>query len=200
MSRGAQGVDRGQVAINPTESDEPRLLRPFIVSGSSAGALPALDGIRAIAVVLVVIFHSYILSGAPITFLNTPFNGRKIDLTPYLSTGFVAVDLFFVLSGFLLSQYWLRADFLGRPRPSTAVYARRRIFRIVPAYYCCLLFMLLLLCPFVIDPEFVWSGLGLRMLLAHLLFVQHLFPITSGSYNANGALWTLTIEAMFYVL
>jgi len=80
------------------------------------------------------------------------------------------------------------------------MYARRRFFRIVPAYYCCLFLMLTLLCPFIIDPEFVYSRIGLAMLGAHVLFVQHLFPITSGSYNVNGALWTLTIEAIFYVV
>ena len=188
------------MTVGRSETSEPRILRPFLVSGSSAGSLPALDGIRAIAVILVVIFHCFVLTGAPIVLLNLPFGFGQIDLSPYFSTGFVAVDLFFVLSGFLLSQYWLRADYLGKPRPSTWTYARRRFFRIVPAYYCCLFLMLTLLVPFLIGPEFVYSRLGLAMFSAHLFFVQHLFPITSGSYNVNGALWTLTIEAMFYVL
>jgi peptidoglycan/LPS O-acetylase OafA/YrhL len=188
------------VIVAKTGPTEPKMLRPFVVSGSSAGSLPALDGIRAIAVILVVVFHCFVLTGAPVVLLNLPFGAGQLNLSPYLSTGFVAVDLFFVLSGFLLSQYWFRADYLGKPRPSTWTYARRRFFRIVPAYYCCIFLMLTLLCPFLIGPEFVYSRLGAAMFGAHLLFVQHLFPITSGSYNVNGALWTLTIEAMFYVL
>jgi peptidoglycan/LPS O-acetylase OafA/YrhL len=46
----------------------------------------------------------------------------------------------------------------------------------------------------------VWSELGLKTLLAHLTFTQYLFPITSSDYAINGSLWTLTMEAIFYVV
>ncbi|MCA1666566.1 MAG: acyltransferase, partial [Thermomicrobia bacterium] len=111
------------------------------------------------------------------------------------------VILFFVLSGFLLSQHWLHADFQGRPRPSARLYLRRRLLRIVPAYYACLFLTLLLLCPFLIPPARIYSGQGAFVLGAHLLFLQYIFPAAnSGSFNIHGHLWTLTIEMIFYLV
>jgi peptidoglycan/LPS O-acetylase OafA/YrhL len=104
------------------------------------------------------------------------------------------------LSAFLLSQHWLKADYLGQPRPSLKKYWRHRFFRIVPAYYACLFLMLLFLCPLLISPSVVYSAFGLKYLGAHLLFLQFLTPITSASYGINGSLWTLTLEMIFYLL
>ena len=42
------------------------------------------------------------------------------------------IDLFFVLSAFLLSQQFLRADFMNRERPSLRRYYRTRFLRIAP--------------------------------------------------------------------
>jgi len=175
-------------------------LNLFVVKSSSGSAVPYLDGIRGIAVIVIVVFHSWILSGAATVTVALPLTSSVIDLSPFLVTGYIGVDLFFVLSGFLLSQAWLKADFSSRPRPSISRYFRHRVFRIVPAYYACLFIMLLLFAPTLIPPEFIYSQLGVFLLGAHLLFLQHFFPISSGSYNVNGSLWTLSIEAIFYII
>ncbi len=173
----------------------------FVVSSSSGASLAYLDGIRAVAVILVVVFHVWALSGMPRFAMTTPVTHRGHDVTVFLGSGFVGVILFFVLSGFLLSQHWLHADFQGRPRPSTHVYFRRRLLRIVPGYYACLFLTLLLLCPFLIPPARIYSGQGAFVLGAHLLFLQYIFPsANSGSFNIHGHLWTLTIEMIFYLV
>lgn len=177
-----------------------KLLHLFIFQSGSGPNLGYLDGIRGVAVLLVIMFHCWILGGAPQVTVTIPLTNRAVNLVPYLSRGFVGVDLFFVLSGFLLSQAWLRADFQGKPRPSARRYFRHRMFRIVPGYYACLFIMLVFLTPALIPTVLVYSRLGFYTLAAHLLFLQYLFPITSADYSINGALWTLTMEATFYVV
>ena len=177
-----------------------RFVGLFVVSSSTGTSLAYLDGIRGVAVVLVVLLHAWIRSGAPSAAVALPVVGGRFDFAPFFKTGYVGVDLFFVLSGFLLSQYWLRADWAGAPRPSTRRYLRNRVFRIVPAYYFCLFLMLLLLTPALIPPELVYSSTGLFILGAHLTFTQFLFPLSAASYSINGPLWTLTMEMTFYLL
>ena len=176
------------------------MLRPFIVPSSSGNNLAFLDSLRGVAVLLVVIYHSWVFSGEPNVHLAIPGTGGAINLTPILFNGSAGVQLFFVLSAFLLSQPWLRADYRGQPRPSLRRYLRHRFFRIVPAYYCCLFLMLLLLVPAFIPITAVYSRDGARMLGIHLLFMQYFFPFTASSYGVNGSLWTLTIEMTLYLL
>lgn len=176
------------------------LNRPFQVDSVSATNLTQLDGLRARAVLMVVLFHTWALSGAPPMLWTPPLSHHIIVLSRYLSVGYIGVILFFVLSGFLLSQPWFASDYGGRPRPRIATYYRRRFLRIVPAYYACIFLMLVLLTPLLIAPEIVYSRLGLFILFAHLTFTQFLSPLSSADWSINGALWTLTMEATFYVI
>ncbi|MCA1670029.1 MAG: acyltransferase, partial [Thermomicrobia bacterium] len=185
------------VAATTTEKG---FLRLFSLPSSAGTKVPYLDGIRAIAVIFVVLAHVWALSGTPEVNVGNVFGGQPIRLAPYFGTMFVGVDLFFVLSGFLLSQYWFRADFEHRPRPSNRPYFRSRLFRIVPAYYVCIIALLLFLTPFLIPPSFVYSKMGAFIFSAHLTFTQYLFPISAADYNIAGSLWTLTMEMIFYIV
>ncbi len=84
----------------------------------TAGRLPALDGLRAIAILLVLAFHS--LAHVPVAWV------RAVS-----APGWVGVDLFFVLSGFLIGGILL--DQGGATNYYRVFYARR-FFRIVPLY------------------------------------------------------------------
>jgi peptidoglycan/LPS O-acetylase OafA/YrhL len=75
-------------------------------------------------------------------------------------------------------------------------YYLRRFFRIAPAYY----FMLIILYIFFAAPANIWSHQGFVQTTSNLLFLQHLSPATVSNLNVNGALWTLTIEAILYLL
>jgi peptidoglycan/LPS O-acetylase OafA/YrhL len=189
-----------RAAATAARAAHARFVNLFVVSSSSGASLAYLDGIRGVAVLLVFLLHTWILSGSPSAAVTVPLVGVSFDFAPLFKTGYVGVDLFFVLSGFLLSQYWLKADWSGQPRPSTRRYFRHRFFRIVPAYYFCLFVMLLLLCPFLIPPVLVYSPTGAFILGAHLTFTQYLFPISAASYSVNGPLWTLTMEMIFYLV
>lgn len=193
----------GSAAIRPLRALNKRILDLFVVDPSTGHALGYIDGLRAIAVLMVVFLHGYdagtVRGRLPSGIIGVPLTPWHVDVAPILNHGGMGVRLFFVLSGFLLAQSWLKASYTGAPRPSIYTYFKLRVFRLVPAYYVCLFLTLLFFTPVFIPAALVYSHDGLLILLSHLIFVQFLVPIASTSYNFDGVLWTLTIEALFYV-
>lgn len=102
------------------------------------------------------------------------------------------VSLFFMLSGFLLADHFWKGAREGRLR----TFYIRRIFRIVPAYYLNIAILFL----FFAQHDALFSRLGAEQLASNLTFTQYLRPDTASNLNVNGVLWTLTIEAMLYIL
>jgi peptidoglycan/LPS O-acetylase OafA/YrhL len=181
----------------PIRALNERILSIFVVDPSSGRTLGYVDGLRAVAVSLVVALHCWGWAPARLV-LALPIL-PTLDFTPIVSHGGYGVQLFFVLSGFLLAQPFLKAVYLGRPQPSLRTYFKLRLFRIVPAYYVCIFLMLLFFVPRYIPPSFLYSRAGLFTLIAHLFFVQFIFPISSTSFNLDSPLWTLTMEMIFYI-
>src|ERR1700759_1595519 len=97
------------------------------------GRLHALDGLRGLAALGVVLLHVWLYTGA-----NDPDKNLTTDL--WMGELRVCVLLFFVLSGFLLAQPWVA----GRP-PKLGRYIVRRAARIAPAYWLALAGTVLLL-------------------------------------------------------
>ncbi len=88
----------------------------------SADRDEALDGLRAIAALLVVFYHC----------------GVQLEVPPFVLPGYSGVHLFFVLSGYLISRpFWARLV-NGQPLPSWRRYAARRFVRIYPTYFVAL--------------------------------------------------------------
>src|SRR5205823_13794370 len=71
-----------------------------------------------------------------------------------------------------------------------------------PAYYVQLVVLFLVMLPLVHGIAFVRANAGFVGFnaAAHALFLHYTTPITSGSLELNGALWTLTLEAEYYLL
>ncbi|MGN7785316.1 acyltransferase family protein [Niabella sp. 22666] len=84
--------------------------------------LHGLDHLRALAIILVFLFHYFILSG-----------GQPAWLPDTAQFGWTGVDLFFVLSGFLISSQLFAQIKKGQPI-SFKDFLTRRFFRIMPAY------------------------------------------------------------------
>jgi peptidoglycan/LPS O-acetylase OafA/YrhL len=137
------------------------------------------DSLRAIAVLAVITFHVVSLSGA----LERRVLG---DVAAML--GSQGPILFFVISGFLLYRPYVAARVTGAPAPSIGRYARRRVLRIVPAYWVAL--TVLALFPGIAG---VFSGDWWRYYLFLQLYWQD--TVTGGIPVA----WTLCVEASFYV-
>jgi peptidoglycan/LPS O-acetylase OafA/YrhL len=153
-----------------------------------AGHVPALDGLRGVAVLLVLSFHLAHLDGAT--------GGPARALLGATRFGWSGVDLFFVLSGFLITGILLDAK--GAPGYFRAFYLRR-VLRIFPLYYAYLA-VLFWVVPRVAPPGAVdvrpGSQAWLWTYLSNVLFARE------GGFHASpyaGHLWSLAVEEQFYL-
>jgi peptidoglycan/LPS O-acetylase OafA/YrhL len=104
--------------------------------------------------------------------------------------GYLAVDIFFVLSGYLLTRQALKMRSSGRPLMSFATrFWTRRWFRIMPAYW-----VVLALITLAIATLPVRGTLTPKDLLRHALFLQTLLPP-----NQYAVTWSLVTEEWFYL-
>ncbi len=146
----------------------------------SATYRPEIDGLRALAVVPVVLYHSGF----------SAFSG-----------GFVGVDIFFVISGYLITNILLRD--IGEKRFSILSFYERRIRRILPA--------LLTVCLTTIPFAFMWMFPGdlknfASSLLGVILFISNFhFWSQTGYFSTSAELeplihtWTIAVEEQFYI-
>jgi peptidoglycan/LPS O-acetylase OafA/YrhL len=144
------------------------------------GHLPALDGLRAIAVILVLIDHSPQVVAT---------------LSGELPKGFLGVDIFFVLSGFLITALLLKDDGDGGVR--FGAFWRRRLLRLYPA----LVFMLACYTAYVVVTDlqvrnFVVSVISILFYFANWRIVRG--GPTAFAPPGLGAMWSLSIEEQFY--
>jgi peptidoglycan/LPS O-acetylase OafA/YrhL len=154
----------------------------------NAKSIPNLELLRALAAALVFLSHfsQKLLQGQ-----NSPSSG---EMWRYLSLqGNVGVDLFFVLSGFVISM----SIFGDRPKTAGA-FLRGRIRRVVPLYWLLTLFSsAIILAATLTDVEFSIPRLEIFHLVSSLMFIAQ--PITTSlPVLAQG--WTLEFEMAFYVL
>src|SRR5690348_8937986 len=145
----------------------------------------ALDGLRAVAALSIVLFHVMLFLQLEYTPLSQAINHTWY----YLSTG---VDLFFVLSGFLLFLPYARAMLDGQQLPSARRFYRRRALRILPAYWVCL--------AIVVALKFYVQHVPFSVgdVAAHIFLIHDSFPQFNRDYD--GPFWTLAVEAQFYLL
>ena len=171
--------------VQPSPHPDPP--RPVGVHPASAverdGHAPRLDiqALRALAVAMVVVYHFW---------------------PSLLPGGFVGVDVFFVISGFLITGALVR-----RP-PSRwrhlAEFWARRILRLVPAVVLTLVVSLVAIAAFL--PLLEWRSGG-RHALASMFYLEnwHLVLISTDYLAANGAeppfqhFWSLSVEEQYYV-
>lgn len=146
----------------------------------SAPRAHGLDTLRAVAIVAVIVYH---LSG---------FHGEgtlPAWLLPAAQLGWMGVDLFFVLSGYLIASQFLR-PYLSGERPSLKSFYRNRLFRILPAFGAVL--ALYLAVP-------LWRERpSLPPLWELLTFTQNLF-VDRNRYGAFSHVWSLCVEEHFYL-
>jgi peptidoglycan/LPS O-acetylase OafA/YrhL len=154
-------------------------------SRSNPAFYPGLDLLRGFAALSVVVFHSI----AHLEWASFPTD-TMIGL--WFRVGWMGVDLFFVISGFVIARSAL--NLIDRDPASYAkTYCTRRLARIVPLHYLtCLLWIL------VVTPTLLFHREFARHTIAHLAFVHNWAHETIGSIN--GPNWSLGVEMQFYLL
>src|SRR5271168_4330999 len=160
-----------------------------------AGRIPELDGLRGVAILLVLFSH-YIGTADrnPVRPLLRHFLGIS-------DAGWMGVDLFFVLSGFLIGGILLDA----RTSPSYfRTFYMRRVFRILPVYYLwTALYALLVTGALALLPgRTQLSVADLKQVPIQLLFLRDVFiggmgPLAFAWFMAT---WSLAVEEQFYLL
>lgn len=153
--------------------------------------IPELDGIRGLAILMVLIWHyvtcqESVATNSPITYV--------IGMTGLFWSG---VDLFFVLSGFLIGGILL--DNSQKQRFYRSFYIRRAV-RIIPVYT--LLLLAFFVCRHLIDRQkYAWLFSDKIPDLAYLSFTQNIFMGLHNDFGGNflGITWSLSIEEQFYL-
>lgn len=174
----------------PTPTDSPRN-----ASNAEANHLPALDGVRGLAIFVVLFAHAAInVPPGP-----WPSLAGRLYFT-LCSFGWIGVDLFFVLSGFLITRILIEAR--QSPGYFRNFYARRSL-RIFPLYYGVLAFLLVANVLGGVSPgsadgvdSFGWlwlyaSNIGLAVKGDHLYY---------SDWFVTGHFWSLAVEEQFYLV
>lgn len=143
------------------------------MGGARLGYVPSLDGLRGVAVAIVVVYHARVGT---------------------LHGGFLGVDLFFVLSGFLITaillKEWLRADRIDFRR-----FYVRRVLRLFPA--------LCLLVAVYLGATLLTSDDPMEHVIDATLVLTYISNWTAAFLERPNMLrhsWSLSIEEQFYVL
>lgn len=159
------------------------------------GRIPELDGLRGIAIAMVLLYHYF-----QQTLVTRP-GSIVAHVQSALGLGWSGVDLFFVLSGFLIGGILLDA------KTSTnffQVFYRRRFFRIVPVY-----FSILILFPALAHVgqqanlgDFSWLIAGKPLpWYSYLTFTQNFWMARGERFGAMtlAVTWSLAVEEQFYL-
>ena len=156
------------------------------------GRIPELDGLRGMAILLVLVGHYFSVPGVGAASL---LNGYWFRL------GWTGVDLFFVLSGFLIGGILLEVR--DSPNYFKTFYARR-FFRIIPLYYAWILLYMVLA---ALGGTFLATQIGPIQkidvsILAHFLFLQNFHEFLKGtvSFWWFSSTWSLAVEEQFYLV
>lgn len=182
----------------------PRAAQPATTSESvrrEVGYIPAIEGLRGIAVLWVVAFHYASVRSGQIADPFVAWVDGSLPLRIIVRNGFLGVDLFFLITGFLLTLPWFKHAMEHRSSPSAREFYIRRARRILPAYYVQVALLFFVFLP-LLNPalwrnatQFVVGNLAL-----HATFLHYTTPYSSASLAINGALWTLALEMQYYLL
>lgn len=164
------------------------------LSRDLSGRIPELDGIRGLAIGMVLLWHYFVLPAVP-----APGTALSYTLV-FGRLTWTGVDLFFVLSGFLIGGILLDA------REATnyfQVFYKRRFFRIVPIYAAVLIAfpMLVFVARWTHHGDFTWLTAGALPWYSYWTFTQN-FWMTHAVGLGGSALavtWSLAIEEQFYL-
>ncbi|MGW3887653.1 acyltransferase family protein [Micromonospora chokoriensis] len=148
--------------------------------GRTDGWLPALEGLRAVAVLGVLLHHVSFLSGLTHSYVSAGGVLSRLD---------VGMAIFFALSGFLLYRPFARAAIRAQPQPPVRTYLWHRALRILPAYWAMAAVALTWLNIDYLRSLWDWA---IPLLLVHIYEPLRL-PV------GMEQTWSLATESVFYL-
>ena len=170
---------------------------PPLRAGSGLPYLPGLDGLRALAVSAVLIYHAGI-------FDDSAEVERGVQ---WLRGGFLGVEVFFVISGYLITALLL-IEHRSTGTTDFRAFWMRRARRLLPALYAVLVFWTLYAVVFLRDEVARLRG----DIVAGVFYVSNWYQIDTGSYVGNTMelngqrpslfkhLWSLAVEEQYYIV
>ena len=166
----------------------------------SGSFIPEVDGLRCIAIGAVILHHvtaSYLTTTRRLGAVDLP--AHWWDLFPRSTavvvgySGYFGVNLFFVISGFILALPFVRSDREGSRRPHLGAYYVRRVVRLEAPDMINIAAAFLLI---------VLTNSGWRVFVPHMLaslFYAHGAVFGQASW-VNGVAWSLEVEVQFYLV
>jgi peptidoglycan/LPS O-acetylase OafA/YrhL len=164
-------------------------VNPELSGQEKLGRVPELDGIRGLAILMVLQFHW--AEGL------TRMNSVESTLYSVLRCGWLGVDLFFVLSGYLITG--VLADAKAKPHYFKNFYMRR-VLRIFPAYYGFVFFAQFVLPPLLRlgHHQAIWQDTDFWWYWLHLTNIG--LAIHAPGAQGFSHFWSLAVEEQFYLL
>ncbi len=181
-------LERGHILRQQSQGDRyfgnsGSIWHVFLINSEPQVTYRSLQILRAVAAWMVVYHH----------FMQIYFDFKYDSVLGYFFSdhGSFGVDLFFVLSGFVM--YFS----VKRPGQTAAGFIVDRIFRIVPVYW--FYTFLIITCIYLFPIEFDYTGINASSILASLLFIPHSNPSGIGIFPTLTVGWTLNFEMFFYL-
>ncbi|MBW8487564.1 acyltransferase family protein [Actinomadura parmotrematis] len=173
------------MSVIDRRSGRPDAVVPRPAPGAGPAHLAALDGVRAVAIAMVIALH---------VSESTAMASEDGLVWRTVNQGRVGVPIFFVLSGLLLYRPWAAQTLRGGPAPSVRVYLWRRGLRILPAYWLMLAVVFALFSRSHLTSPRAW--------LEWLTLTQHYDPRPwwkGVGPPGLSPIWSLAVEAAFYL-
>jgi peptidoglycan/LPS O-acetylase OafA/YrhL len=171
-----------------------RLLKRLSRETTSGGFIPELDGLRFVAISMVVLFHLNIYLLAKTSVYEHGKLAGQDWLCRAAFVGSHGVELFFVISGFILALPFAAHHLTQAPVVSLRAYYLRRLTRLEPPYFATIFLLVAL-------GALMYRATALPLnghLLASLFYLHNL--IYGAQSTALGVAWSLEIEVQFYLL
>ncbi len=156
--------------------------------------IPQIDGLRGFALLMVLAYH---MINNPILFVYQP-NVLQVVLRKFTYFTYGALDLFFVLSGYLIAKILIENK---HSKSFFKVFYGRRLLRILPLFYLLLVIYLVLRSIGMNDPEGFLFGNELPM-WSYFAYVPNYMMAFSNSYGAKilTPTWSLGVDEQFYLV
>lgn len=159
--------------------------------------IPEIDGLRFIAVMSVVFYHLsnfFVKHHIPKQY---NYDYKSTYLYHFLKQGHFGVELFFVISGFILAIPFIKIFSKKQGKLNLKNYFKRRLTRLEPPYFIIMigLFFVTAFISKTLDFQTALKSLGASLLYIHnFVYGKDVLPLL------NGVAWSLEIEVQFYIL